>query len=104
MQQKTSISELRKNIEKTLIRQRVMAMEVGRRVVVTPEEIKAYYDLHKDTMYDRTGSHMALPRTTPTPMLRPLRRRSGRALFLCRGGPQVFHSPQQGKRRGYGRS
>ena len=37
-----------------------MSMEVGRRVVVTPEEIKAYYESHKDTMYDRTGLHMAL--------------------------------------------
>jgi len=59
-QQKTSVSELRGNIEKGLIRQRVMAMEVGRRVVVTPDEIKAYYDAHKDTMYDRSGLHMAL--------------------------------------------
>ena len=59
-QQKTSVGELRKNIEKGLIRQRVMSMEVGRRVVVTPEEIKAYYESHKDTMYDRTGLHMAL--------------------------------------------
>lgn len=59
-QQKTSVAELRSNIEKGLIRQRVMAMEVGRRVVVTPDEIKAYYDAHKDTMYDRTGLHMGL--------------------------------------------
>ena len=59
-QQKTSVTELRKNIEKGLIRQRVMSMEVGRRVLVTPEEIKAYYEAHKNTMYDRTGLHMAL--------------------------------------------
>ena len=59
-QQKTSTAELRKNIEKSMIRQRIMAMEVGRRVLVTPEEIKAYYEAHKDTMYDRTGLHMAL--------------------------------------------
>ncbi len=59
-QQKTSVGELRANIEKSLVRQRVMGMEVGRRVVVTPEEIKAYYDAHKDTMYDRSGLHMGL--------------------------------------------
>ena len=59
-QQRTSIGELRGNIEKGLIRQRVMAMEVGRRVLVTPEEIKTYYDAHKDTLYDRSGLHMGL--------------------------------------------
>ena len=59
-QQKSSVAELRSTIEKSLMRQKVMGMEVGRRVVVTPEEIKAYYDAHKDSMYDRTGLHMGL--------------------------------------------
>lgn len=59
-QQKTSIGELRGNIEKNIIRQKVMGMEVGRRVVVTPEEIKAYYEAHKSTMFDRSGLHMGL--------------------------------------------
>ena len=58
--QKSSVAELRGNIEKTLLRQKIMSMEVGRRVLVTPEEIKAYYEAHKNTMYDRTGLHMAL--------------------------------------------
>ena len=60
VQQKSSVAELRSNIEKNLIRQKVMGMEVGRRVVVTPEEIKAYYDAHKDSLYDRSGLHMGL--------------------------------------------
>lgn len=59
-QQKSSVAELRATIEKTLTRQKVMGMEVGRRVVVTPEEIQAYYDTHKDTLYDRSGLHMGL--------------------------------------------
>ncbi len=59
-QQKMSVGELRKNMERTMLRQKVMGMEVGRRVVVTPEEIRAYYEAHKDTMYDRSGLHMAL--------------------------------------------
>ena len=59
-QQKMSVGELRKNLEKSILRQKIMGMEVGRRVVVTPEEIKAYYEAHKDTLYDRKGLHMGL--------------------------------------------
>ncbi|WP_260424663.1 MULTISPECIES: SurA N-terminal domain-containing protein [unclassified Desulfovibrio] len=58
--QKSSVAELRSGIEKNLLRQKVMSMEVGRRVVVTPDEIKAYYEAHKDTFYDRTGLHMGI--------------------------------------------
>ncbi|OXS30259.1 MAG: peptidylprolyl isomerase [Desulfovibrio sp. MES5] len=58
--QKSSVAELRANIEKTLLRQKIMGMEVGRKVVVTPEEIQAYYDAHKSTMYDRSGLHMGV--------------------------------------------
>ena len=55
-----SVAELRKTIERQLLNQRVIGMEVGRRTVVTPEEIKAYYEAHKDTMYDRRGLHMGV--------------------------------------------
>lgn len=58
--QKSSVAELRGNIEKTLLRQKIMGMEVGRKVVVTPEEIQAYYEAHKSTMYDRSGLHMGV--------------------------------------------
>ncbi|MBD5627464.1 MAG: peptidylprolyl isomerase [Desulfovibrio sp.] len=59
-QQKIPLAGLRANIEKSLLRQKVMGMEVGRRVVVTPDEIKAYYEAHKDTMFDRNGLRMGL--------------------------------------------
>ncbi|MBQ7618496.1 MAG: SurA N-terminal domain-containing protein [Desulfovibrio sp.] len=55
-----TVPELRKNIERQLLNQRVLGMEVGRRTVVTPEEVKKYYDEHKDTLYDRRGLHMGL--------------------------------------------
>ena len=56
----TTDAELRKNIERQLLNQRVLGVEVGRRTVVTPEEVKQYYDEHKDTLYDRSGLHMGL--------------------------------------------
>lgn len=59
-QQKIPLAGIRANIEKSLLRQKVMGMEVGRRVVVTPDEIKAYYEAHKDTMFDRNGLRMGL--------------------------------------------
>lgn len=59
-QQKMSVDELRENFEKSLLRQKIMGMEVGRKVVVTPEEISAYYEAHKDQMFDRSGLHMGV--------------------------------------------
>ena len=59
-QQKIPLASIRANIEKSLLRQKVMGMEVGRRVVVTPDEIKAYYEAHKDAMFDRNGLRMGL--------------------------------------------
>ena len=59
-QQKISIDEIRQNFEKSLLRQKIMGMEVGRKVVVTPAEIKAYYEAHKDNLYDRGGLHMGV--------------------------------------------
>lgn len=59
-QQNVSLSELRQNYEKNMLRQKIMGMEVGRRVVVTPEEIKAYYDANKGKIYDRSGLHMGV--------------------------------------------
>jgi peptidyl-prolyl cis-trans isomerase SurA len=58
--QKSSISKLRETITQSILRQKVMGMEVGRRVVVTPEEVRAYYEEHKDTLYDRKGLHMGV--------------------------------------------
>lgn len=55
-----TLDEVRENNRVRMIRQRIMSMEVGRRVVVKPEEIRAYYEKHKSTMYNREGLHMAL--------------------------------------------
>ena len=55
-----SVDELRKSMKTNMLRQRIMGAEVGRRVVVTDDEIRAYYEKHKDTMYDRNGLHMGL--------------------------------------------
>ena len=59
-QQKISINEIRENFEKSLLRQKIMGMEVGRKEVVTPAEIKQYYEAHKDNLYDRSGLHMGV--------------------------------------------
>ena len=59
-QQKIPLAAIRANIEKNILRQKIMAMEVGRRLVVTPEEIKNYYEAHKDAIFDRNGLHMGL--------------------------------------------
>ncbi len=59
-QQKLSLDELKKNIEKNILRQKVMGQEVGRRIVVTPAEINAYYEEHKDRLFERKGLHMGL--------------------------------------------
>lgn len=58
--QKMTVEGLRKDIQKNLTRQKVMASEVGRRVVVTPQEISQYYEQHKDAMFNRDGLHMGL--------------------------------------------
>ena len=42
-----SVDELRKSMKTNMLRQRVMGAEVGRRVVVTDDEIRAYYEKHK---------------------------------------------------------
>ncbi|MBQ7584808.1 MAG: peptidylprolyl isomerase, partial [Desulfovibrionaceae bacterium] len=55
-----SVAELRKNIERQILGQKVIGVEVGRRVIVTPEEIDKYYNEHKDNLYDRKGLHMGL--------------------------------------------
>ena len=54
------LSEIRDNYRKGMTRQRIIAMEGGRRVVIRPEEIKAYYEKNKSNMYNRDGLHMDL--------------------------------------------
>lgn len=58
--QNMTVDAFRKEIEKSIIRQKVMTREVGRRVVVTPAEIKEYYEAHKDSLFKREGLHMGV--------------------------------------------
>lgn len=58
--EKLSVDTLRKNIGKNILRQKMMGMEVGRKVVVTPQEISAYYEAHKGQLFNRDGLHMGL--------------------------------------------
>ena len=55
-----TVADLRKNIEKQILGQKVLGVEVGRRTVVTPEEVDKYYNEHKATLYDRRDLHMGL--------------------------------------------
>lgn len=57
---KMTVDGLKATIKKNILRQKIMAMEVGRRVVVTPEEIKKYYEEHKDSMFNKQGLHMGI--------------------------------------------
>ena len=59
-QRKMTVESLRKNLEKQILRQKIMGMEVGRKVVVTPQEIRDYYEAHKGELYNREGLHMGL--------------------------------------------
>lgn len=58
--EKTTLDSLRADVRRSMIRQKIMSMEVGRRVVVTPQEVEKYYEEHKSTMYNRQGLRMAL--------------------------------------------
>ena len=50
-----SLAELRETFKSNIMRQKIMGMQVGRKVVVTPEEVKAYYDKHKNELFLRDG-------------------------------------------------
>ena len=58
--QKIPLKELRENLRKKIIRQKIMGQEVGRKVVVTNKEIEDYYKAHKNEIFRRDGLHMAL--------------------------------------------
>ncbi|MBQ4126333.1 MAG: SurA N-terminal domain-containing protein [Desulfovibrio sp.] len=83
-QQNIRLADFRKGIRKRMLRQKIMGSQVGRRVVVTPEEIKAYYEAHKDSMYDRRGLHMAIIAYHPKSPFREIARkvRSGEMPWL----------------------
>ena len=58
--QKISVKELRENLRKKIVRQKIMGQEVGRKVVVTNKEIEDYYKAHKNDIFQRDGLHMGL--------------------------------------------
>ncbi len=47
-------------IKKGILRQKLMGMMVGRKVVVTPEEVKAYFEAHKSELSQEKNPRMAL--------------------------------------------
>ena len=51
---------LRDRVKKTLLRQKIMGLMVGRKVVVTPEEVAAYYEENKDKLRSNSTVRMAL--------------------------------------------
>lgn len=55
-----SVDSLRERVRKTLLRQKLMGMMVGRKVVVTPEEVAAYYEANKDKIRSGGTLRMAL--------------------------------------------
>ena len=55
-----TVAALRDRVQKTLLRQKLMGMMVGRKVVVTPEEIAAYYEANKHQMIGNRTLRMAL--------------------------------------------
>lgn len=55
-----TVDSLRVRVSKTILRQKLMGLMVGRKVVVTPEEVAAYYEAHKDEMRSNRTLRMAL--------------------------------------------
>jgi len=53
-----TLTQLRRQTKSSLLRQKVLSQQVGRRTIVTPDEIKAYYEAHKSSMLNRNGLHM----------------------------------------------
>lgn len=58
--QKVSLEELRGSLRRQIIRRKIMGQEVARKVVVTNDEIVAYYEANKKDLFRRDGLHMAL--------------------------------------------
>ncbi len=51
---------LRSRIHSTIIRQKLMTMMVGRKVVVRPEDVRDYYDAHKNELKNSKQMQLAL--------------------------------------------
>ncbi|MEG2172021.1 MAG: SurA N-terminal domain-containing protein [Desulfovibrionaceae bacterium] len=61
-----SVDGLRERIRKTIMRQKLMGQMVGRKVVVTPEEIAQYYEEHKSQFTTGQKVQMAIMIYPPT--------------------------------------
>ncbi len=57
---KEKLSDVRRDVRKRMLRQRILTMEGGRRVGIRPQEIREYYEKNKANMLNREGLHMAL--------------------------------------------
>ncbi|MDD2967468.1 MAG: SurA N-terminal domain-containing protein [Desulfovibrionaceae bacterium] len=53
-------TSLRSRIKSSLLRQKIMGAQVARKVVVSQEEIKAYYEAHKASFSTQPTVHVAL--------------------------------------------
>ncbi len=51
---------LRQRIEKTIVRQKLMGMMVGRKIVLPPEDVEAYYNANKEQLTAKTDTQLAL--------------------------------------------
>ncbi len=51
---------LREKLRKNIVRQKLMVMMVGRKIVVAPEEVRAYYDTHIDEFKSKSSLRLAL--------------------------------------------
>lgn len=52
--------DLRERINKSILRQKLMGMMIGRKVVVTNEEIKEYYEKNKNNFSKNSSVHLSL--------------------------------------------
>lgn len=58
--QHSSEKEFRARIADSLLRNRLLATMVARKIVITKEEVKAYYDQHKDTFMSNQAVSFAM--------------------------------------------
>jgi len=59
-QEGLTVDGLRKRISKNILRQKLMGMMVGRKVVITPEEIKEYYEKNIKYFSQNSAVNLAL--------------------------------------------
>ncbi len=51
---------LRERIQKTIVRQKLMGMMVGRKIVLSPEDVEAYYNENKEKLTAKSDTQLAL--------------------------------------------